>query len=96
MEHPSEETLKRFASGAATLQEKRDVVAHLLKGCVDCSAKLRSFLEPQPLPRQKYDDILDRFDRRLLEALEKSVNPGEALAGLPWRASTAASFFKVG
>jgi hypothetical protein len=34
MDHPSEETLKRFAAGTATREENRAVVSHLVKGCL--------------------------------------------------------------
>lgn len=85
MDHPSEETLKRFASGEAMPEEKRAVVAHLLKGCAVCSEKLKSFLGPEPDPRQAYQAVLDRFDRRFLDALEASMNPREALAEPPRR-----------
>jgi hypothetical protein len=74
VDHPAEETLKRFASGAATPQENRAVVVHLLKGCADCSVKLRSFLEPESVPDQTYEGVLDRFDAGLLETLEMSVS----------------------
>lgn len=41
MSHPiSDRTLYRFASGAASREEGRSVLAHLLQGCAPCSRKL--------------------------------------------------------
>lgn len=75
MDHPSEQTLKRFASGTATREERRAVVAHLLKGCTGCAHTLKAMLEPQPISHRDYDGALDRFDRRFLASLQRSVNP---------------------
>jgi hypothetical protein len=59
MDHPSEETLKRFPAGTASRGECRAIVAHLVKGCADCARKLRSLMEPEPLSGRTYDDVLE-------------------------------------
>ena len=79
MDHPKEEALKRFVSGKATRQERKAVVAHLLKGCADCSRKLKSLIEPKPVAGGAYDEALERFDRELLELLDCSIDPGQTL-----------------
>ena len=65
MEHPSEETLKRFAAGTASRDESRTVVAHLVKGCRSCAAALRSLMKPAVTPEKTYGDVLDRFGEKL-------------------------------
>ena len=79
MEHPPEETLRRFVSGTARRQESKAVVAHLLKGCADCSRKLKSLIESEPVAGGAYDEALGRFDRGLLELLESSIDPAHTL-----------------
>ena len=50
--HPiSESTLTRFASGTATREEGKKIVAHLLRGCSACSRKLRTLMGPQEQPQ---------------------------------------------
>lgn len=47
MEHSiSESSLNRFASGTATQEEGKKILAHLLRGCSVCSRKLQSLLGP--------------------------------------------------
>jgi hypothetical protein len=75
VDHPSEEALRRFASGKAPRREGKAVVAHLLKGCAGCSRKLSSLLEPKPVTAGAYDEALDRFDRGL-RAVEGSSGTG--------------------
>jgi hypothetical protein len=70
VEHPSEETLKRFVTGKASREENREVVAHLLKGCAPCASKVKTLMEPDPVAGPSYDSSLERFDKGLLEALE--------------------------
>jgi hypothetical protein len=82
VDHLSEETLKRFASGTSSPQEARAVVAHLLKGCADCARKLRSLIEPEPVADRAYDNALERFDLGLLESLETSISPMQTLRSL--------------
>ncbi|PYQ55139.1 MAG: hypothetical protein DMF53_28510 [Acidobacteria bacterium] len=79
MDHPSEETLKRFATGTASREESRAVVAHLLKGCSACARKLRELMEPEAVSRTSYEAPLDSFDQGLIERLESSVTPLQTL-----------------
>ena len=87
MDHPSEETLKRFAAGTASREESRNVVAHLLKGCAHCATRLKTLMEPR-CAGASYDAALDRFDQGMIEALETSISPIQTLRtvlqGLPW------------
>lgn len=82
MDHPSEETLKRFAMGTASREENRSVVAHLVKGCSACAKKLRGLMEPDSVARGAYDTALDRFDRGLIETLESSITPLQTLRAM--------------
>jgi len=75
MDHPSEQTLKGFASGTATREERQAVVAHLLQGCTDCARKLKALMQPQPVSHRAYDVALERFDRGFLAALQTSMSP---------------------
>jgi hypothetical protein len=79
VDHPSEETLKRFVTGKALREENRAVVAHLLKGCAPCAAKLKSLMEPESVAGPSYDPSLERFDAGLLEALDASISPVQTL-----------------
>src|SRR5689334_4264999 len=79
MDHPSEETLKRFAAGTAAREESRAVVAHLLKGCSACARKLRQLMEPDAVSRTSYEAALDQFDQGLIERLEGSIDPVKTL-----------------
>src|SRR5436305_1139040 len=79
MDHPSEETLKRFVAGTASREESRAVVAHLLKGCSACARKLRELMEPDAVSRTFYEAALDRFDQELVESLESSLDPLQTL-----------------
>jgi hypothetical protein len=74
MDHPSEETLKRFAAGTASRDESRAVVAHLLKGCASCARKIRALMEPASVRREIYDSPLERFDQKQVETLESSID----------------------
>lgn len=61
MEHPiTEESLKRFANGAATRQENRSIVAHLLKGCARCAEQIRDNVRPE-IPDDAYDAVFSRM-----------------------------------
>jgi hypothetical protein len=67
-QHPvSPSTLKRFSTGAATLDERREVVAHLLRECPICAAILRDLARPR-VPVGDYGAALDRFERELRKA----------------------------
>jgi hypothetical protein len=72
LEHPSEETLKRFVAGTASRDESRAVVAHLVKGCRSCAAFLRSQMQPVETPQKTYGDILARFGERLPELMAEA------------------------
>jgi hypothetical protein len=79
MDHPSEETLKRFVAGTASRDESRSVVAHLLKGCAPCARKIRALMEPAAVRREVYDPALERFDQELVETLDSSISPVQVL-----------------
>jgi hypothetical protein len=79
MDHPTEETLKRFVAGTASREESRAVVAHLLKGCAPCARKLRELMEPETVPRASYEAALESFDQGLIENLESSISPIQTL-----------------
>jgi hypothetical protein len=79
MEHPSEETLKRFVMGTAIREESLAIVAHLLKGCPACARKIRQLMLPESVCNQSYDSALNRFDNGLVEALESSISPVQTL-----------------
>lgn len=78
-EHPSEEILKRFATGTASREESRAVVAHLVKGCSPCASKLRKLIEPAAVTGASYEKTLDSFDQDLVAGLESSVDPLETV-----------------
>lgn len=80
MDHPSEETLKRFASGSSPRDESRAVVAHLIKGCSACVRTLRHLMQPLAVAGQSYERPLGRFDRNLLGRLESGVDREPVLA----------------
>ena len=82
MDHPSEETLKRFVAGTAPREESRAVVAHLLKGCSACAGKIRGLMEPETVSRTSYETALDRFDQGLIESLESSISPLQTLRAM--------------
>lgn len=79
MEHPSEETLKRFVTGTAMREESLAIVAHLLRGCPACARKIRQLMLPDQVCRQSYDSALNRFDHGLVAALESSISPVQTL-----------------
>jgi hypothetical protein len=80
VDHPSEETLKRFAAGSSPREESRAVVAHLLKGCSLCVGTLRGLMQPAAVAVRSYERPLSRFDRNLLGQLESDVDREPALA----------------
>ncbi len=79
MEHPWEETLKRFVAGTAPREESVAIVAHLLRGCPACAHRIRRLMLPEPVSSQSYDSALNRFDRGLVDALESSISPVQTL-----------------
>jgi hypothetical protein len=82
MDHPSEETLKRFAAGTASREESRSVVAHLIRGCPLCATRLRSLIDPPKVAGSSYEAPLEKFDRELVGELESSVSPARFLREL--------------
>jgi hypothetical protein len=73
VEHPSDEVLKRFAKGKPPREESQAVVVHLLKGCPSCARKIRTFLQPDAVPIEAYDAVLERFeDGRKLKELDEA------------------------
>jgi hypothetical protein len=83
MDHPSEDTLKRFAAGTGSREENRAVVAHLLKGCSACARTLRLLMEPDPVARASYEVPLNHFDESLLQGLESGIDPLDTLCDVP-------------
>jgi hypothetical protein len=83
MDHPSEDTLKRFASGTASREENRAVVEHLVKGCSVCARKIRALIEPERVSRSSYEAPLDQFDQGLVESLESAADPLRSLPEVP-------------
>jgi hypothetical protein len=79
VEHPWEETLKRFVTGTTKREESLAVVAHLLKGCPACARKIRQLMTPEPVCREAYSSALNRFGDGLVEALESSISPVQTL-----------------
>jgi hypothetical protein len=79
VEHPREETLKRFVMGSASRDESLAIVAHLLRGCPACACKIRQLMQPEPVCRNAYESALNRFDHGLVEALESSISPVQTL-----------------
>lgn len=79
MEHPREETLKRFVTGTASRQESLAIVAHLLRGCSACACKIRQLMQPEQVCRDAYEPALNRFDHGLVAALESSISPVQTL-----------------
>jgi hypothetical protein len=79
VEHPWEETLKRFVKGTALREESLAIVAHLLKGCPACARKIRLLMLPEQVSGEAYNSALNRFDHGLVEALESSISPVQTL-----------------
>jgi len=83
MDHPSDEILKRFATGKASREERGAVVAHLLRGCSQCARKLRALMNPPALVADSYDAAFDRFDGELFDRLESELSPPARPASPP-------------
>jgi hypothetical protein len=79
VEHPWDETLKRFVAGTARREESFAIVAHLLRGCPACAQKIRQLMVAEPVCREAYSSALNRFDHGLIEALESSISPVQQL-----------------
>lgn len=73
MEHPiSEIILRSFLAGTASSEETRTLVAHLLKGCLSCSEKLKTIAREE-IPGEAYENVLDRLERNLAAVLDLPV-----------------------
>jgi hypothetical protein len=84
MAHPiSENCLQRFARGKATRDERRTILAHLIRGCPVCSRALQACLDP-PSQEQGTERGLDRPTRGLPPDPKESAlprfRPGPALS----------------
>lgn len=71
MDHPPEALLLRFVEGRADREEARRVVAHLLRGCLECGSVLaaarrawRAKSPPRPIPESAYDEVFERLLER--------------------------------
>lgn len=71
---PSETALEHLAAGTPSPDELRIVIAHLLRGCPACGARLRELVR-RPVPEGAYEGALDRFEEGLRTALEAPVGP---------------------
>jgi hypothetical protein len=84
MKHPiSRTSLERFAAGTASREEKRVILAHLLKGCATCAAALRELdcrdrRDCREQPVDAYDKALDRIER----ARAALTRPGSRIGAL--------------
>lgn len=66
MDHPiAPESLEKFLRGAASQEENRRILAHLLAGCRSCAEQMSRRNEP---PAGAYDAALDRFEESILHA----------------------------
>jgi hypothetical protein len=65
MNHIPQETLQRFVEGKATRPECRQIVAHLLRGCDSCRARVIDTYRPTT-SEQAYDEVIDRVTRRFV------------------------------
>jgi hypothetical protein len=72
VDHPiSRDGLERFAAGAATRDESRQIARHLLKGCATCASTLRE-LDHRKEPLEAYDRALDSFERGFRSEVQAS------------------------
>ena len=83
MEHPAEDVLRRFFLVAASREENRQVVRHLLARCPACAAALKRLrLEPMPpVAPGAYDGALARLMERAQE-LTGGTKPAPRLSPL--------------
>jgi hypothetical protein len=63
----SDKSLQRFTKGTSSREEGCSIVAHLLRGCASCAAKMRSTLQPE-IPADAYDSVFDRLSQKLRSA----------------------------
>lgn len=70
--HSSPEAFERLAHGAASPEESRDMVRHLLRGCEVCCPRAQAARGPRHADRAlNYDEAFDRMERRLLEGFDR-------------------------
>jgi hypothetical protein len=75
MEHPPEDVLLRFILGAASRQENRQVVRHLLARCPSCASALRTLKRKPPPDPDAYDQALVRLAAKLQELTRRATPP---------------------
>jgi hypothetical protein len=63
--HIPQGVLERFVEGRATRWERRQILAHLLRGCDSCAALAVRAYRP-PVSEQVYEEVFDRVARRLV------------------------------
>jgi hypothetical protein len=68
MTHPSPEALKRFARGTASPDESREVVRHLLRQCLCCSAIVSCAAGGPMFDPDVYEPVFDRVRAPHLQA----------------------------
>jgi tetratricopeptide (TPR) repeat protein len=75
-EHPSPEVFDRMTRGAASPEETRGAVRHLLTGCASCAGSILAARTAQPQAASSperaehaYDAAIERFQRRVSERL---------------------------
>jgi hypothetical protein len=69
MDHPvSSRCLERFAEGRTTPAENRSLVAHLMRGCADCSRRLAKLVRPE-IPAGAYDAVFTRVERSVSDTI---------------------------
>lgn len=56
----SDYSLNCFLAGTSAREEKLSIVAHLLRGCAACAAKLRAAMVPE-VPEDAYEAIFARL-----------------------------------
>lgn len=70
MDHPSDETLARFATAKAAREEARAVVAHLIKGCASCGGRLKVLMESEAGGIRTCDQAMNRLVQGSVAALD--------------------------
>lgn len=79
MEHPTEDVLLRFTLCAASRQENRQVVRHLLSRCPSCAETVRKLREePPPDPPISPDAYNPALDRLIARERELTAAPHPA------------------
>jgi len=60
-EHPIPDVLKRFARGTASSDESREVVRHLLRKCLACSAVIACHAGGPMFDPDDYEPVFERM-----------------------------------